>query len=115
MERYSNGQRSFDENGNTTSDFMIDVINHLYKNENQYNVVIDYAKKANPNEYLKVNIPNEVVQKYGALNTNWSTVGIIYAPKPYGVAIYTKDVPYAQRFISELNTVVYHYALNKRI
>ncbi|MBS4750156.1 serine hydrolase [Carnobacteriaceae bacterium zg-ZUI78] len=77
----------------TTSDYFIQVLNYLYKNQNTYADIIAYMKKAMPGAYLKKYVTDaDIAHKYGDFGGAHNDVAIVYEKTPYLLALYTTGV-----------------------
>ena len=72
---------------------MMDALSYLYEYRMDFEEMIGYMKQAQPGEYFKAGVTEyEVAHKYGQFEGAINDVGIIYAPQPFLLAVYTQDV-----------------------
>ena len=72
---------------------MMDALTYLYEYRADFEEMIGYMKQAQPGEYFKAGVTDyEVAHKYGLFEGAANDVGIIYAPQPFLLAVYTQDV-----------------------
>jgi len=73
---------------------MMDALSYLYEYRADFEEMIGYMKQAQPNQYFRAGVTEyEVAHKYGLFEGAVNDVGIIYAPQPFLLAVYTQDVP----------------------
>lgn len=73
---------------------MMDALSYLYEYRADFEEMIGYMKQAQPGQYFKAGVSEyEVAHKYGLFEGAINDVGIIYAPQPFLLAVYTQDVP----------------------
>ena len=71
---------------------MMDALSYLYEYRADFQEMIGYMKQAQPGEYFKAGVKDyEVAHKYGFFEGAVNDVGIIYAPQPFLLAVYTQD------------------------
>ena len=69
---------------------MMDCLKYLYENQDNFEELIGYMKRAMPGQYFQRGVPDyEVAHKYGSVQVYNNDVGIIYTPEPYLLAVYT--------------------------
>lgn len=80
-----------------TAEFMMDVMETLYFEQERFPHIIDCLKRAQPEEYFNVYLSNsyEIAQKYGSYKEFNSTTGIIYTPNPFILTVMTEDLSVA--------------------
>lgn len=72
---------------------MMDALAYLYEYRADFDEMIGYMKQAQPGEYFKAGVTDyEVAHKFGVLEGAVNDVGIIYAPQPFLLAVYSQDV-----------------------
>lgn len=72
---------------------MMDALSYLYEYRADFEEMINYMKEAQPGQYFKSGVTEyEVAHKYGMFEGALNDVGIIYAPQPFLLAVYTQDV-----------------------
>ena len=72
---------------------MMDALSYLYEYRADFEEMIGYMKEAQPGLYFKAGVMEyEVAHKYGWYEGAVNDVGIIYAPQPFLLAVYTQDV-----------------------
>ncbi len=71
---------------------MMDALKYLYDHADSFEEMIGYMKEAQPGQYFKAGVEDyEVAHKYGWFEGAVNDVGIIYAPQPFLLAVYTQD------------------------
>jgi len=71
---------------------MMDALKYLYEYRADFEELIGYMKQAQPGQYFKAGVTEyEVAHKYGFFEGAVNDVGIIYAPQPFLLAVYTQD------------------------
>ena len=77
---------------------MLDTLQYLYERQENFPELLDYMKQAQPEEYFaRYAGDTEVAHKYGFFYdeeeevVTVNDVGIIYAPHPFLLAVYTKN------------------------
>lgn len=74
----------------TTTDYYIQVLEHLYNNQKKYKDILHYMYVGFNDSYIKTLLPDvEVYQKVGYYAEAQNAGGIVYEDTPYLVAIYT--------------------------
>lgn len=97
-----------------TAKYMLDVMHHLFEEQEHYQSLITDMKSASKGEYLQASSDVfEIAQKYGFFENVLHTVGIVYTPKPYIVGIFTMNRSDGEALISELNQWLITYQLQK--
>ena len=72
---------------------MMDALSYLYEYRADFDEMIGYMKQAQPGQYFKAGVTEyEVAHKYGWFEGAVNDVGIIYAPQPFLLAVFTQDV-----------------------
>lgn len=73
---------------------MMDTLKYLYERQIDFPELIDYMKKANPqNGYFRAKVTEmDVAHKYGSFEGAENDVGIFYAEHPFLLAVYTQGV-----------------------
>lgn len=87
-------------NNNFCTAMMLDTLKYLYERADSFEEMLDYMKEAQPEEYFAAYVPQyDVAHKYGFFYdkdkgiTAVNDVGIIYAPQPFLLAVYTENAP----------------------
>ena len=71
---------------------MMDALTYLYEYRADFTEMIGYMKSAQPGQYFKAGVKDyEVAHKYGYFEGAVNDVGIIYAPQPFLLVVYTQD------------------------
>lgn len=74
----------------TTTDYYIQVLEHLYKNQDKYQDILYYLGESFPNDFAKVYLPHlTIYQKPGYYAEALNVDAIVMEEQPYLVAIYT--------------------------
>ena len=93
-----------------SAQFMLNTLKYLYENAEFFKEALGYLKAAQPNQYFKKYVTQyEIAQKYGQFGGSTNTVGIVYTPTPYLLAVYTQNVPGAESLIGKLNQLLCDY------
>lgn len=72
---------------------MMDCLHYLYDHSDDFEELLGYMKIAKPGEHFKRFIDEyEVAHKYGSVQIFENDVGIIYAPQPILLAVYTQGI-----------------------
>ena len=73
---------------------MMDTLKYLYERQDDFPELIDYMKKANPqNGYFRAKVTEmDAAHKYGSFEGAENDVGIFYAEHPFLLAVYTQGV-----------------------
>ena len=96
---------------NFCTDFFLRVLEYFYAHsEDTYSTERDYLLQAQPGEYLKGQVSEyDIAQKYGWYNGAVNGVGVVYAPEPYLVAVFTQDVYDGAGVVSAANRLLCDY------
>lgn len=90
----------------TTTDYYVQVLEHLYKNQDKYSEIIHYIEESFPGEYYKKYQPGvRVAQKPGFSKEAINVSAIVFEEKPYVVAIYTRYLGGSNENTTEINGV----------
>ena len=74
----------------TTTDYYIQVLDYLWKHQDNYKDILHYIGESFPNEYYKTYLPNlTIYQKPGYVREALNVDAIVMEDTPYMVAIYT--------------------------
>lgn len=94
----------FTQDNITCAKFALDVITHLYENQDRYQELIDYMKQSSMGIYLKKYIDDyDVAHKYGSYEGYVHDYGIVYGSDTYMIGIFTKNVSNADEFIAQVS------------
>lgn len=95
--------------------FMLGIVQELYDNADQYPMVIDYMKQAQPNAYFRHELEGvyDVAQKYGSADGYNHTAGIIWTPSPILLVVMSNRlaVQLGDQTIGHVAAAVADYAL----
>ena len=87
---------------------MMDALSYLYEYRADFSEMIGYMKQAQPGQYFKAGVTEyEVAHKYGYFEGAVNDVGIIYAPQPFLLAVYTQDA--AEAVVAETAALLTAY------
>ena len=102
-------------NENYFSSFTImNTLKYLYEHSEFFAEAIGYLKEAHPERYFKKFVEDyEIAQKYGWLENNVNTAGIVYTPSPYLLCVFTENVNSAEKVIGSLNKLLCDYTVNR--
>lgn len=93
--------------------YAYDIVNHLYKNTDEYSELIEYLKKSSNGEYLKKYIEGyDVAHKYGSYNGYVHDYGIVFGKTNYLIGIFTKNVSNADEFIADTSLQIFNEVNN---
>lgn len=84
-----------------------DLLTRLYHDPEKYGDLLRDLKQAEPGNYLRITVNEEIAQKYGAFDDANNILGIVYGKQPYSIAIYTQLNSWGTTVISDLNKIVY--------
>lgn len=71
---------------------MLEALQYLYENADDYSEMLGYLLEACPDAYFKRGVTEyDVAHKYGSFEGAENDVGIIYASQPFLLAVYTQD------------------------
>lgn len=109
MQKYCEEElpEEFFEDNVTTATYSYNVVKYLYEHQEKYQDLIELAKKSSNGGYLKKYITQyDVAHKYGSYDGNVHDYGIVYAPKPYLIGVFTKGVTNAEELIANINSKI---------
>ena len=87
---------------------MMDALSYLYEYRADFDEMIGYMKQAQPDQYFRAGVKDyEVAHKYGWFEGAVNDVGIIYAPQPFLLAVYTQDT--AEAVVAETAALLTAY------
>lgn len=76
-----------------STSMMMDALKYLYAHQEAFPQLLDYLKQAQPDAYFKKYITDcPIAHKYGSFEGAENDVGIIYADRPFLLAVYTQGV-----------------------
>ena len=82
--------KTFSEDNKTTTDYYIQVLDYLWKHQENYKNILHYIGESFPNEYYKTYLPGlTIYQKPGYVREALNVDAIVMEDTPYMVAIYT--------------------------
>ena len=93
--------------------YLMNILEVLYEHQEDYNIVLNYMKEADPNAYLKQYVHYPIAQKYGEYEGAQNVAGIVYAPTPYAVVILTDNAPNEQTTVGELSALIANYHVHQ--
>ena len=89
--------------------YAYDIVNHLYKNLEDYSELLDYLKKSSNGQYLKKYIEDyDVAHKYGSYNGYVHDYGIVFGETNYLIGIFTKNIANADEFIADTSLKIFN-------
>lgn len=100
-----------------TSSFIMDFLDKLHKNKDNYTLLIDDMMNSTPREYLNghESMYGKLAQKYGNLDGVDNAAGIYLDEKnPYSIVILTSMNGYGEKIISDISEIVYNYFLTNK-
>lgn len=90
--------------------YMNDVLRCLYEKRVSFETLLRDMKEPTSFSYLSENVNVEIAQKYGLYNGTTNSVGIVFAPKPYSIVIFTSlDELKGKDHIGKINEICYTY------
>lgn len=90
----------------TTTDYYVQVLEHLYKNQDKYAEIIKNIEDSFPGEYYKKYLPGlRIAQKPGFSKEAINVSAIVFEEKPYAVAIYTRYLGNSNENTGEIDPV----------
>lgn len=95
---------------NFTVRYMNDVLTYLYQNAGSFPELCDRLFGVAPGDMLKRYVHVPIMQKDGCFEAAYNTAGIVYADKPYAVAVYTSLGEGGPNVIGEINAILYQYS-----
>ncbi len=89
-----------------TANYTSEILEYIYSNQEQYEILIESMKQASPNQYLDIDVTVDIAQKYGWYGEALNIVGIVYADNPYNISIFT-ELSYEEgcRAIDDINKI----------
>lgn len=82
--------KTISEENRTTTNYYIQVLQHLWDNKDKYEDIRYYIGVSFPGEYYKKYLPNlHIEQKPGYVNEALNVDAIVYEETPYLIALYT--------------------------
>ena len=90
----------------TTTDYYIQVLDYLWKHQDNYKDILHYIGESFPNEYYKTYLPGlTIYQKPGYVREALNVDAIVMEDTPYLIAIYTRYLGGSDEETSEINNV----------
>lgn len=89
--------------------YVMDTLCYLYEHRDRYEMLLTDMKQALPNDYLNRNLPSKTAQKYGYYENALHSAGIVEAPHPYAIVIFTQLGLDARAYLGDLNKICYDY------
>ena len=98
--------KTFSTDNKTTTNYYIQVLQHLWNNEEKYKDIRQYLGESFPGEYYKRYLPNlQIEQKPGYVNDALNVDAIVYEKTPYIIALYTSGLGGITPANQEINLV----------
>lgn len=92
------------EDNKTTTDYYIQVLEHLYNHQDKYADIIHYMALSFPSQYYKTYLSHlHIVQKPGYVAEALNVDAMVFEESPYLVAIYTRYLGGSTEASSEVN------------
>lgn len=91
--------------------YMNDVLQYLYQHASSFEELLYRLQVIGAKSDMQRLIPAPVAMKDGNYGLARNAAGIIYADKPYAAAIYCAVGEYGNTMISEINYLLYRYAM----
>lgn len=77
----------------TTANYAVQVLEHLWKNKEQYPLVLEQLKQTNPNLYYEMYLQKVDIWHKGGIGENSiNDLAIVYERTPYVIALYTNQL-----------------------
>lgn len=90
----------------TTTDYFIQVLEHLWKDQKKYSEILRLTGESFPGEYYKSLLPGlKIDQKPGYVNEALNVNAVVYEETPYLVALYTAGLGGTTTASSEISAV----------
>ena len=98
--------KTFSTENKTTTNYYIQVLQHLWDNREKYKDIRAYIGESFPGDYYKRYLPNLVIeQKPGYVKEALNVDAIVYEKTPYIIALYTAGLGGATPATEEVNLV----------
>ena len=98
--------RNFSTENKTTTNYYIQVLQHLWNNREKYKDIRSYIGESFPGEYYKRYLPNLVIeQKPGYVKDALNVDAIVYEKTPYIIALYTAGLGGSTPTSEEINLI----------
>ncbi|WP_311766525.1 serine hydrolase [Streptococcus minor] len=92
------------EDNKTTTDFYIQVLEHLYRNQEKYADIIYYMDMSFPGKYYETYLTHlRVVQKPGYVGEALNVDAMVFEESPYLIALYTRYLGGSTEYSNEVN------------
>jgi hypothetical protein len=92
--------------------YLINTLRYLYENSDRYALIIDYMKRANPENYFcKTPGEYEIAHKYGSFEGGLDDCAIVYTPRPFLLTVFTKNVSGSEDVLSDICDMMTEYSL----
>ena len=99
--------------------FILNTLKILYDGrEGVYAPAIQFLKDAHPGQWFETGVPDSectIAQKYGAYVSDYTYIhaaGVVYAPEPFLLAVFTRGVANAEMVLGEVARLCYDYNLS---
>ncbi|WP_057490755.1 serine hydrolase [Streptococcus orisasini] len=101
--------KTIDQNGNkTTTDYYIQVLDHLWKHQDKYADILNYLGQSFPGLYYETYLPDiDIRQKPGYVREALNIDAVVYEQTPYLIALYTAGLGGVTPENDEVNGVGY--------
>lgn len=98
--------KTFSYENKTTTNYYIQVLQHLWDNREKYKDIRHYIGISFPGQYYKTFLPNiEIEQKPGYVNEALNVDAIVYEETPYLIALYSAGLGGSTPYSSEISQV----------
>ena len=98
--------KTFSAENKTTTNYYIQVLQHLWDNREKYKDIRAYIGESFPGDYYKRYLPNLLIeQKPGYVKEALNVDAIVYEKTPYIIALYTAGLGGASPATEEVNLV----------
>lgn len=101
------GEEFYSDANLLTARYGHDLLNRIYHDPDKYADLIRDMKQAEPDNYLRIGVDEEIAQKYGAFDDANNILGIVYGDQPYSIAIFTELNSWGTTVISDINKIVH--------
>lgn len=92
------------EDNKTSTDYYIQVLEHLYNNQEKYADIISFMEQSFPGQYYKTYLSDiRIVQKPGYVAEALNVDAIVFEESPYLIAIYTRYLGGSTEYSEEVN------------
>lgn len=92
-----------------SASYLCDALAYLYAHEDTFARLITDMEEATPDAYLALYVDAPIAQKWGYYEPAMNTAGIVYAARPYSIAVLTTLGEAGEAAIAAVNAICYMY------